>query len=490
MRRRLRPLDSPQRPAETFEAMDFLLLIVVACGLVWTTWFVLRGSLLAGCMAMIVVAASFGYFFWHSQGGFPLTVDRLFVVLLVVTYGTRRLLGSADPKPFGREDCVLFTFLGLVTASTLGHDWQKLNSLPVAHLVLYWMIPAVVYWIARQSPLNKRNVIGLFAGAAILELYLIATALAEGSGQLWAVFPQYIALPQHQFFGRARGPFLHPAAMGIYLVTGLAAAWMFWPRIGRLGQLLLVALSALGSAAIFSTLTRSVWMGAALTTAIVLGLALPRQWRRAVFSAGAAAVLVLVATNWDSIWNLKRDENLDAAAAADSAELRPILAKVAWNMFLDRPLLGCGYGQYDFERLPYLAERSSELPLEKTYPYTQHNAFLALLVETGLLGMGLFALMLALWIRDAWLLWANPTAPLWVRQTGLLLLAAIGAYLPNAMFHDTNMIDGVNLLLFLLAGTVVGLSADYGRAKTERRLAVDCRLEPANGARVPVAVHS
>ncbi len=470
--------------------MDFLLLIAVACGLVWATWFVLRGSLLAGCTVMIAIAASFGYFFWHSEAGFPLTVDRLFIVLLVVTYGARRMLGAADPKPLSRADWVLFAFLALVTASTFSHDWQKVNGMPVSHLLLYWLIPTAVYWVARQSPLNERSVIGMFAGIAVLELYLVAISLAEGSGQLWAVFPQYIALPQHQFFGRARGPFLNPAAMGIYLLTGLAAVLMFWPRLGRLGQLLLMAFAGLSFAGVFATLTRSVWIAAALTTAIVLGLSLPRQWRRVLFSAGLAAALVLLATSWDSIWNLKRDEKLDATAAADSAELRPILAEVAWKMFLDRPWLGCGYGQYDLERLPYLADRSSDLPLEKTYPYTQHNGFLALLVETGLAGMGLFILLLVLWIRDAWRLWANATAPLWVRQTGLLLLAAMGAYLPNAMFHDTNIIDGVNLLLFFLAGTVVGLSADYCRVDSKGRSALDRRVESANGARLPAAVHS
>ena len=277
--------------------------------------------------------------------------------------------------------------------------------------------------------------------------------------------------------------------MGIYLLTGLAAVMMFWPRLGRLGQLLLVGFAGLTFAGIFATLTRSVWIAAALTTAVVLGLSLPRQWRRVLFSAGLAASLVLLATSWDSIWNLKRDEKLDATAAADSAELRPILAEVAWKMFLDRPWLGCGYGQYDPERLPYLADRSSDLPLEKTYPYTQHNGFLALLVETGLAGMGLFILLLVLWIRSAWRLWANATAPLWVRQTGLLLLAAMGAYLPNAMFHDTNIIDGVNLLLFFLAGTVVGLSADYCRVDSKGRSALNRCVEPVNGARIPAAVH-
>ncbi len=91
--------------------MDFLLLIVVACGLVWTTWFVLRGSLLAGCMAMIAVAASFGYFFWHSQGGFPLTIDRLFIVLV------GRHLRRAPTAGIGRSQTVWPRRLGDVRLS-------------------------------------------------------------------------------------------------------------------------------------------------------------------------------------------------------------------------------------------------------------------------------------------------------------------------------------------------------------------------------------
>jgi O-antigen ligase len=443
--------------------MDFLLLIIVACGLVWTTWFVMRGSLLAGCSALIAIATCFGFQFWHSEGGLAVSADRMFLVLLALLYGMRRIRGAADPKPMGRAEWVLFAFLGLLAFSTFSHDWHKLNALPVAHFVLYWMMPAAVYWIARQSPLDKRNVIGMFAALAILEVYLVATGLAEGTGQLWAVFPQYIASPQHQFFGRARGPFLNPSAMGIYLSVGLVAALLFWPRFGRRGQLLLLGFSALALGAIFATLTRSVWMGGALALTILMALTLPRQWTRAFVSVGVATTLVLVATNWDSFWNLKRDEKLDASAAAESAELRPILATIAWNMFQDRPLLGCGYGQYDPERLPYLADRSTTQPLEKTRPYAQHNAFLALLVETGLIGMSLFILLLVLWVRSAWVLWATSAAPLWARQTGLLMLATIGTYLPNAMFQDTNIIDGINLLLFFLAGVTSGLASQYSR---------------------------
>jgi O-antigen ligase len=256
--------------------------------------------------------------------------------------------------------------------------------------------------------------------------------------------------------------------MGIYLTICLAAALTFWPRLGRYGQLMLLGFTALSVAGIYATLTRCAWMGGGLGLAIFVGFSVPRQWRTLLLGCGGLVTVVILVAEWDSVWNLKRDVKLDASASADSAELRPILAKIAWDMFEDRPLLGCGLGQYDRERLPYLADRTSELPLEKAMPYVQHNAFLALLVETGFLGMGLFVVLFALWIRNGWRVWRATQAPLAVRQAGLLLLTLIGAYLPNAMFQDTNIIDGVSLVLFFMAGTVSGLAACIDRWSKER----------------------
>ena len=90
--------------------------------------------------------------------------------------------------------------------------------------------------------------------------------------------------------------------------------------------------------------------------------------------------------------------------------------------------------------------------MEKALPYVQHNAWLALLVETGIVGMGLFVLLLALWIRNGWRVRSTMNkAPASIRQMGLLMLVLFGAYFPNAMFQDTNIIDGVNLLMFCMA---------------------------------------
>ena len=153
----------------------------------------------------------------------------------------------------------------------------------------------------------------------------------------------------------------------------------------------------------------------------------------------------------------KRDKSLTAEKTAESVELRPILAVVAWNMFLDRPLFGCGYSQYKLEHPNYLSDRSTDLPLERARGYIPHNVVFSLLTETGLVGLGLFVSLLFFWACDAWRLWRDQTSPLWMRQQGLLMLACLGAYLVNGMFHDVSAIPMANMTLFFLAGVTEGL---------------------------------
>ena len=260
-----------------------------------------------------------------------------------------------------------------------------------------------------------------------------------------------------EFIGRARGPLLHPIGNGILLATCLAAALLAWPRWGRAGRLALLAAAAMMLAAMYCTLTRSVWMGAALVVAILLAAGLPRAWRVAVFGGGALLVAALAVPRWDALVGFKRDRALSARETAESVYLRPVLARIAWNMFLDRPLLGCGYHQYATEHLAYTADRTTDLPVEKGRGYVQHNVFLALLVETGLVGLGLFVALLAVWSRDAWRLWRRASLPVVHRQQGLLLLVAVGVYVVNGMFHDVSCIPMANMTLFFLAGVTEAL---------------------------------
>ena len=192
----------------------------------------------------------------------------------------------------------------------------------------------------------------------------------------------------------------------------------------------------------------------------MVGLAVPASWRRPILVTAVLAVVVLAGTQWERLLCFKRDRAVSAEEMAESARLRPILATVAWKMFLDRPLWGCGFGQYGDASLEYLADRNTDLPLDKARPFVQHNVLLALLTETGLVGMGLFIALLALWAREAWRLWRSPHAPGGARQVALVFLACAANYLVNGMFHDVAIIPMVNTTLFFLAGMTVGLARD------------------------------
>ena len=108
---------------------------------------------------------------------------------------------------------------------------------------------------------------------------------------------------------------------------------------------------------------------------MAVGLALPWSWRWPLLGGGVLVLALVTVLEWENLLSFKRDEALGAEKTADSVELRPIMATVAWHMFLDRPLLGCGYSQYKSEHNNYLSDRSTNLALERARDYIPHNVF-------------------------------------------------------------------------------------------------------------------
>jgi O-antigen ligase len=132
-------------------------------------------------------------------------------------------------------------------------------------------------------------------------------------------------------------------------------------------------------------------------------------------------------------------------------------------MFQDRPFLGHGFGQYKHVDMNYWRDPTSNLPLERAKPYVQHNVFLALLTETGLVGLALYLTMMGLWTRSAWRVWSCSRRSLAERQVGLLMLVVLSSHVINGMFHDVSIIPMSNMLLFLIAGVCQGVA---GRPET------------------------
>src|SRR5262249_37812993 len=132
---------------------------------------------------------------------------------------------------------------------------------------------------------------------------------------------------------------------------------------------------------------------------------------------------------------------------------------VSWMMFLDRPLLGAGFGQFQEGKLPYLDDRSVDLKLQTIRTWSHHNTLLCLLTEVGLVGLTLFLALLAWWGRQAWRLCRDPLSLPWVKAQGALLLGVLPLYLVQALFHELSYTPIDNSLLFYIAGATCGLVA-------------------------------
>jgi hypothetical protein len=243
-------------------------------------------------------------------------------------------------------------------------------------------------------------------------------------------------------------------AFGFYLGATLIAGWLWFQRLGRVGVLALVGVMPLYLAGIYFSYTRSVWIGAAAGLGIVLAATLRGSWRPVVLGTAMLCGLAGSVLFWDKFIGFEREYS--AAGTRESATLRSSFAYVSWHMFLDHPLLGCGFGQFYVEKLPYLSDRSTDLELEAIRPLIHHNMPLALLTETGIVGFGLFASVLTAWSIAAWRVWKTHALPDWLRLQGLFCAGLIGVYLPQALFHEVSYMNMVHMLLFFVTGVTTG----------------------------------
>jgi O-antigen ligase len=274
--------------------------------------------------------------------------------------------------------------------------------------------------------------------------------------------------PFREWVGRGRGPFLNPVTNGMYMIAGLVAWAMFWPRANHLGKVALSAAMGLVLIGIYATLTRSCWLAAAAALGLVCLAAMPKYWRPPVLVAATLALALVFVIKAESFRSFKRDESVSAYDMEQSAKLRPMLAFVAWEIAKDYPLFGCGFGLYRKVNIDYLHNPTVDYPLQRLKPFVQHNVVLSLLAETGFLGAGLYLALLAGWFHRACRVWNNQKLPLEFRQSGLLFVAFLVQWLIQGMFHDTSLMVNANLLLFLLAGISQGVFAGAGAHQNVR----------------------
>ncbi len=431
--------------------MELLLLLGIPALIVWGIVFV-RFAGIAGCLVAVLLAGTVvGHPFFHISA---ITLDRLILGGCIALFLGFQIRGWNQPRKWVAADLLFGFFIMAMVLTTVVHRSPGDAVGPYSKLIFFFLLPAIMYLIGGQVTLSSNQLKSVYCAFAALGVYLALTAAAEKLNLQWAIFPKYIADPAYEeFLGRGRGPLLNPAANGILMTLALVCGLMPVLWYGGIQRAFVIAIVPIYLVGIVCTMTRSVWLGC---LAVIVGVAvvvIPRNWRLPM----TMTVLGLASMAWffdaqSMLSSFKRDRNVSVEQMRESASLRPILAMVAWKMFQDHPLLGCGTDQYLSKSKTYLSDRNSELPLEKARPYVQHNMFLAMLVENGLIAVMPFCLLLGIWSFWSWKLWQAQNLSLEYRQLGVVSLTFLISYAINGMFHDVLIFPMINMYLFFIAG--------------------------------------
>ncbi len=470
--------------------MEFLVALFGISAVPWAVPLVRQGRLMHAATVVLVAGVLFGPSFFAVEAGVQLSIDRVLLLGLAGLIAVRWRVGEFSLRSFARTDWLLIGLVVWLFVRAIPAENIFGGTPPTSRWLAFVAMPAAMYIVARVVPMTDRDV-GRFVNVVIgLGLYLAVTAVLEVTGMHAFVFPRYIVDPaEWEFFGRGRGPLLNPVGNGIVLTAALTAAVCRFMQVGQRGKVgYLVAILLLG-VGLAATLTRSVWIGAFLALAIAALVYLPRWVRVLGLAASVLLAGFMLVGLKDELMNLNRDNDLSAADAAKSVQLRPLLAIVAWEMFQDRPLIGHGYGGYLVSARPYHTVREYGLPLEMVRPYIQHNVFLSVLVESGLIGL----LPLVVWgtivAATAWSLIRRRSVPADSASRspggsdstgndtalGLFALGLLAGYIGNGTFHDVSVIPMMNAFLFFTGGIVISRRTDLLQTRSSRRRGSDRR---------------
>jgi O-antigen ligase/Tfp pilus assembly protein PilF len=413
-------------------------------------------------------------------------VTGVVLVLYVSSLIARRRLSGGSPL-----DLPIMTMLAvlLVTTST-SLNWRV--SLEVTLTMLMGM---GVYYVLSDRDLLRRWQ---------LELALMLAVLAAALRGLWIVGGDY--LDWLRFSHAVNGSYGifpptvpklhdvgdHPNLLGAILAMSLPFfAAMLFRRVPAAFR----ALAALGGAAVtialFLSLTRSAWLGAAVGLGVsgMLWLALTEQGGKVFHSINFDTVRGRLALGGATI--ALALAIVAVAVAARSVNARPIwlfresgsprqdVIDAGASMFKDHPLLGTGPGVYGLLYPQYSGA-------DPNHAIHSHNGYLQMAIDSGIPGvLAMFALAGAV----VWLLVRGLRAAEGDAQ--LSLIACTGALCAFAVFSVFDAPNGFKGPLVALAavGAVASLSYQEGRGRLD-----DARVDLVGGAQlvaravVPIAL--
>ena len=366
---------------------------------------------------------------------------------------------------------VLLAIAALLCAGVLARGRGSVRALPPIWwawlLFAAWSAASISWSVEPPRSLKEWHNEVVYTAFALWTCYIGAQAkaaprafivtLATGGALacLSAIWAFASGEPMESSAGWHGGPGDHTAALLTLMPCALGLLWYgrqaAWPRTALW---LIALLMAVFLASALATQNRTVWVGFALEIVIfIVGLALRRAGdRRAQLSLTFAGVITIVAMG--SIVLLVQRDRESTGAFSMSADPRLSIWAKATQHIEQRPLAGYGFGRGLLrDRLP--GEANQEVA------WHSHNLLLDLTLQTGLVGVALFVVLLATTLRHALGFAANRNAA--SAACGMALVALLAGMLTRNM-TDMLFVRQNALLFWGVTGVLLAWGARWRSA--------------------------
>lgn len=319
---------------------------------------------------------------------------------------------------------------------------------PFTYLLETLLKPLEMLAMAYMLAIGVRNV--RQPAHFLIPLFLSAGCIAGAVWYVAATSPSALAeLASQQSRGYLSSIGMHANELGLLLNMAMALALMSLPGCGRrAASAALIILNLVLAGAVVLTFSRGAWLG--LLSVAFFFLVTHRRWK-----TGLLAVLLVSAAAFHPGPVIERatqgmdSKNPDAISSGRLNEIwRPLLAEVARS-----PALGSGHGSILWSDA---ARQRQILPVG--HP---HSAFLAAILDVGLLGL----ILLAAFLAHMWRLFKRMSrtgdSPLW-RGFFRGAMACVLLLLVQGLTDDSFFPTRTQPFLWLAYGCAVAMAARQG----------------------------
>jgi O-antigen ligase len=329
-------------------------------------------------------------------------------------------------------------------------------------------VPFTAYWFMRSISPDEKDL------RRLLIPFMLVLFLAESVIGLVSWFsPQSLPrmwLERNAVGARTTGTFTQVDAYTstmMWLLLFLLHYTMAHTKGAK--RVLLLLLFGLGLVCVFFSFSRASWLASLL---VMLGLLCIYPKPVGSLILAILPLMVILSTSVLANEVAFAYERLTGEASKHSAERRLIYIEAGQKMFLARPLLGWGYGNYDLYDWKFMERVGNVAPTRWDVRHgTTHNTYLTMLAETGAIGFLLYAFPIAWWLgRTIKALPRLPKRGFWSQRLLITMWLAVGFYILVAQAVDMRFFWFSHTVPWLTLGLIADMvvQTDLKRLKWAR----------------------